>query len=169
MADRRGIDAMVRQTRIRHILVKPSEILTETQARQRAADIKARVEAGEDFGALAREFSEDIGSATEGGDLGWTSPGQMVPEFENAADSLEVGVISDPVKTQFGWHVLEVLDRRDKDMTDEMRRLCAELCAKAALDVHGGEVPASVINRTVLETPKWQAKLAGYRNQHNED
>lgn len=122
MADRRGVDAMVRQTRIRHILIKPSEILTDAQARQRAADLRERIQNGEDFGALAREYSEDIGTATEGGDLGWTSPGQMVPEFENAADSTEIGTLSEPIKTQFGWHILEVTDRRDKDVTNEMRR-----------------------------------------------
>jgi len=122
MADRRGVDAMIRQTRIRHILIKPSEILTDAQARQRAADLRERIQNGEEFGALAREYSEDIGTATEGGDLGWTSPGQMVPEFENAADSTEIGTLSEPIKTQFGWHILEVTDRRDKDMTNEMRR-----------------------------------------------
>jgi peptidyl-prolyl cis-trans isomerase SurA len=86
------------------------------------AELKARIEAGEDFAALAREYSEDIGSAAEGGDLGWTNPGQMVPEFENAMASTEVGDISAPVRSQFGWHILEVLERREKDMTEEMRR-----------------------------------------------
>lgn len=122
MNDRRGVAATINQTRVRHILIKPSEILTDTQAREKAAGLKERIESGEDFGTLARQFSEDIGTAAEGGDLGWTSPGQMVPEFENAVDSTEIGSISAPVKTQFGWHILEILERREKDMTEEMRR-----------------------------------------------
>ena len=122
MDDRRGAELTIAQTKVRHILVKPSEILTDDQARDRVAEIKERVEGGEDFAALAREFSEDIGSAAEGGDLGWTNPGQMVPEFENMMASTPTGELSDPVRSQFGWHVLEVLDRRDKDMTEEMRR-----------------------------------------------
>jgi peptidyl-prolyl cis-trans isomerase SurA len=127
MADQRGGgDLTISQTKVRHILVKPSEILTDDQARQRMVDIKARIAAGEDFEALAREFSEDIGSAAEGGELGWTSPGQMVPEFENTMASTEIGVVSPPFRSQFGWHILEVLDRREKDMSDEMRRAQVE-------------------------------------------
>jgi peptidyl-prolyl cis-trans isomerase SurA len=123
MVNRRGGGELtVKQTKVRHILVKPSEILTEAQAGALVADLKARAEAGEDFTALAREYSEDIGSAAEGGDLGWTSPGQMVPEFENTMASTEIGTISNPVQSQFGWHILEVLDRREKDVTEDMRR-----------------------------------------------
>jgi peptidyl-prolyl cis-trans isomerase SurA len=122
MAERRGAELTIAQTKVRHILVKPSEILTDEQARERVEELKARIEAGEDFAALAREYSEDIGSAAEGGELGWTNPGQMVPEFENMMQSTATGEISDPVRSQFGWHILEVLDRRDKDMTEEMRR-----------------------------------------------
>ena len=70
---------MVSQTKVRHILVKPSEIMTDDEARELAASLKARIQGGEDFAELAREYSEDIGSAQEGGDLGWTTPGQMVP------------------------------------------------------------------------------------------
>lgn len=118
MADRRGGEEMlVNQTKVRHILVKPSEILTDDQARELVTELKARALNGEDFAALAREYSEDIGSAQEGGDLGWTSPGQMVPEFEQAMSDTAVGEISDPVRSQFGWHILEVLDRREQDMT----------------------------------------------------
>lgn len=123
MEDRRGAELTIPQTKVRHILVKPSEILTDDQAKERVAELKERAEGGEDFAALAREFSEDIGSAAEGGDLGWTNPGQMVPEFENMMASTPTGELSDPVRSQFGWHVLEVLDRRDKDMTEEMRRV----------------------------------------------
>jgi len=122
MADRRGAELTIPQTKVRHILVKPSEILSDEQARERVEELKERVEGGEDFAALAREYSEDIGSAAEGGELGWTNPGQMVPEFENMMRSTPTGEISDPVQSQFGWHILEVQERREKDMTEEMRR-----------------------------------------------
>lgn len=123
MADMRGGgDQMVEQTRVRHILVRPSEIMTDEQARDLVASLKERAEAGEDFADLAREFSEDIGSAAEGGDLGWTNPGQMVPEFEAAMAETPVGELSDPVQSQFGWHVLEVMERREQDMTREAIR-----------------------------------------------
>ena len=82
----------------------------------------SRALSGEEFADLAREYSEDIGSAQEGGELGWTSPGQMVPEFEQAMNATAVGEISDPVRSQFGWHIIEVQDRREQDMTDEASR-----------------------------------------------
>ncbi|TGD72472.1 molecular chaperone SurA [Mangrovimicrobium sediminis] len=123
LADKRGgSNLMVDQTRVRHILVKPSEILSDAQARERVTELRQRIEAGEDFGALARQYSEDIGSAQEGGDLGWTMPGQMVPEFEAAMNATAVGEISDPVRSQFGWHILQVEDRREQDMSDQARR-----------------------------------------------
>ena len=123
MYDRRGGESMmINQTKVRHILVKPSEIMTDDEARDLAAELKARVLAGEDFGELAKEYSEDIGSAQEGGELGWTSPGQMVPEFDAAMRATSVGEISDPVRSQFGWHILEVTDRREEDMTDKATR-----------------------------------------------
>jgi peptidyl-prolyl cis-trans isomerase SurA len=118
---RGGGGETVAQTHARHILIKPSEILGDDEARALAAELKTRVLAGEDFGELAREYSEDIGSATEGGDLGWTNPGQMVPEFENTMASTATGEISDPVRSEFGWHIIEVLDRREKDRTQEAR------------------------------------------------
>jgi peptidyl-prolyl cis-trans isomerase SurA len=118
----RGDDQMVSQTKARHILVKPSEILSEEQARELLVSLRSRALAGEDFGDLAREFSEDIGSAQEGGELGWTVPGQLVPEFEAAMAKTPVDGISDPVRTQFGWHIVKVEGRRDEDMTDEATR-----------------------------------------------
>ncbi len=122
LADMQGGNQMVDQTRVRHILVRPSEIMTDEQARDLITNLKQRAEAGEDFADLAREHSEDIGSAAEGGDLGWTSPGQMVPEFEAAMAATSVGELSDPVRSQFGWHVLEVMERREQDMTREAIR-----------------------------------------------
>ena len=118
MQDMRGGAQMVAQTEVRHILVKPSEIMTDDQAKQLATDLKARIEAGEDFAALAKEYSEDIGSGQEGGDLGWTMKGQMVPEFDTAMAAADIGDITDPVHSQFGWHILEVTGRRDQDMTE---------------------------------------------------
>jgi peptidyl-prolyl cis-trans isomerase SurA len=96
--------------------------MTDDQARELVASLKARTLAGEDFGDLAREYSEDIGSAQEGGDLGWTSPGQMVPEFQKVMDATPVGQVSDPVRTQFGWHIIMVTERREQDMTSEATR-----------------------------------------------
>ena len=122
MADTRGGSELVQQTKVRHILVKPSEITSDEQARELVAELKARVEGGEDFGTLAQEYSEDIGSAQEGGDLGWTSPGQMVPEFEGAMNATPVGQISDPVRSQYGWHILVVEERREEDMTQQAAR-----------------------------------------------
>lgn len=118
MADLRGGEQMVSQTEVRHILVKSSEILTDAQAEQLVIDLKVRIEGGEEFGELAKEYSEDIGSGQEGGDLGWTMKGQMVPEFDAAMARGEIGEISDPIHSQFGWHILEVTGRRDQDMTE---------------------------------------------------
>lgn len=120
MADVQGTgEQMVSQTRVRHILIRPSEILTPEEARDKVADLKARIQAGEDFAELARKHSEDIGSAAEGGDLGWTMPGQMVPEFEAAMRATAVGELSEPVRSQFGWHLLEVQERREQDMSQQ--------------------------------------------------
>ncbi len=120
--NKRGGEQSEKQTLVRHILIKPSEILSDEQAREQIAGLKRQVEDGEaDFSDLAREHSEDIGSASEGGSLGWTSRGQMVPEFENMMASTEVGEISPPVRSQFGWHIIQVEDRRVKDTTRESR------------------------------------------------
>jgi len=119
---RGGSGQLTQQTRVRHILIKPSEVRSDEQARQLAAQLRERVLAGEDFAKLAREFSEDIGSAREGGELGWTSAGQMVPEFEQAMNQTGAGEISAPVRSSFGWHVLQVEERRTQDLSDEMKR-----------------------------------------------
>ncbi|WP_328799375.1 peptidylprolyl isomerase [Sediminihaliea albiluteola] len=120
MNAKRGGEQIVAQTKVRHILIKPSEILSDEKARALAAKLKQRIENGEDFAALAREYSKDIGSAQEGGELGWTQRGQMVPEFEAAMAKTAVNQISEPVRSQFGWHILEVTDRREQDMTQEV-------------------------------------------------
>ena len=98
-----------------------SERAVRSHARARSR-LRDRLVAGEDFGKHARKYSEDIGSALEGGDLGWTNPGQMVPEFEQVMNQTGAGEISAPFHTQFGWHVLQVEERRSEDLSDEMRR-----------------------------------------------
>ncbi len=120
----RGADvpSVVRQTLARHILLKPNEIQDDATVRQRLLAIRQRILAGEDFAGLAKTVSEDPGSAAEGGDLGWNAPGNFVPEFEAVLASLAENEISEPFRTQFGWHIVQVLGRRDFDNTEELRR-----------------------------------------------
>ena len=122
LAEARGIERLVEQTNVRHILVKPNEVLDDDAAREFIGSLKKRIESGEDFAVLAKEHSDDIGSAQEGGELGWTNPGQMVPEFETAMAGAEIGVITDPVRSEFGWHILEVTDRRTENFAEQVRR-----------------------------------------------
>lgn len=122
LADAVGGERLVKQTDVRHILVKPTEVLDEAAAEALAGQLMERVKGGEDFGALARQYSDDIGSAAEGGKLGWTNPGQMVPEFEAAMAAADEGVVTEPFRSEFGWHILEVTGRRDKDFSGEIQR-----------------------------------------------
>lgn len=109
----------VTQTHVRHILLKPSEILSAEDARHKLLGLRERIENGADFAALARAHSEDTGSAAGGGDLGWANPGQMIPEFEKAMNALKPEQLSQPVKTSFGLHLIQVLGRRSHDVTQE--------------------------------------------------
>lgn len=118
---RGGADRVVRQSQISHILIKPTEIRTDDQALELTQALRERVVAGEDFGKLAHEFSDDPGSAIKGGDLGWALPGQFVPEFEAVMNATAPNAVSEPVKTQFGWHILKVTGRRDQDFSTEIR------------------------------------------------
>jgi peptidyl-prolyl cis-trans isomerase SurA len=113
---------VVRQTRVRHILIKTNEMVSDSDARERLSQLKIRLEAGEEFGPLARAHSDDKPSAIEGGDLGWVSPGDMVPQFEEVMNGLAVGETSEPFHTEFGWHVVQVVDRREHDSTADFRR-----------------------------------------------
>ena len=124
--ERRGGAAplMVQQTRARHILIKTNELVSEIEARNRLLALKERLDNKADFAELARARSED-GSASRGGDLGWLNPGDTVPEFEQAMNALKPGEISQPVRSPFGWHLIEVLERRSQDMTREGQRLNA--------------------------------------------
>ena len=126
LAEKRGGTQIIPQTSVRHILIQPSEIMTSQQAQELAATLKKRALSGEDFAELAREYSKDIGSAQEGGDLGWASPGQMVPAFETVMAATAKGDISEPFESPFGWHILQVLDRRDQDVTELVNRNRAE-------------------------------------------
>ena len=110
------------QTHLRHILVQPSEIRTEAQTEELIVDIHAQLVAGGDFEQLAREHSEDPGSALNGGDLGWTAGDQFVPAFRQAMAATATGALSPPFRSQYGWHVLEVLERREQDLSEETRR-----------------------------------------------
>ena len=122
LADSRGLERLIEQTEVRHILISPNEVLDDAAAQALALELRQRANDGEDFGELAKEYSDDIGSAQEGGVLGWTVPGQMVPEFEAAMASAEINVITDAVRSQFGWHILEVTGRRTKDFSEELKR-----------------------------------------------
>jgi len=105
---------------MRHILVKPNEILTKEAARQEIVALRERIFAGEDFADLAREFSEDPGTALKGGDLGWSTAGQFVPIFESTAAELKIDEISQPVFSQFGWHIIELTGRRSEDFSETL-------------------------------------------------
>ena len=122
LAEARGLERLIEQTNVRHILVTPNEVLDDEAARNFVLGLKERIANGEDFASLAQEHSDDIGSAQEGGELGWTNPGQMVPEFETAMANAEIGVVTEPVRSEFGWHILEVTGRRTEDFAEQVRR-----------------------------------------------
>ena len=123
LLDKRNKDTpvVITQTRARHILIKTSELTSESEARNRLAEIKRRIEGGADFAAQAKLYSED-GSAAQGGDLGWVSPGVFVAEFERAMNALKAGQISDLVQTEFGWHLIQVMERRNADVSVEQKK-----------------------------------------------
>lgn len=119
----RGDDKIVAtETHARHILLKPNVLRPEAETLALARQLKQRLEAGEDFAALATEYSEDPGSAVQGGDLGWQPPGALVPRFEEVLDDLQPNEISEPFKTEFGIHIAQVLDRRDTDFTATVKQ-----------------------------------------------
>lgn len=113
---------IVTQTHARHILIRTNEVMTDDDARQRLDQLRIRLEGGDDFAELARAHSADTVSASNGGDLGWTNPGDLVPVFEEVMNSLQPGQISRPFQTDYGWHVVQVLERREHDGTEDMKR-----------------------------------------------
>ena len=123
LRERRDLEkTLSKQTRSRHILIKPNELISEEDARSRLLEFRDRVIAGEDFARLARLYSVDYNSGIEGGDIGWMDPGGTVREYEEAADQLEVDELSLPVRSQFGWHLIQVTGRRTVDETEQNRR-----------------------------------------------
>ncbi len=132
LIERRSKDApiVITQTHVRHILIKTSEWMSETDAKKILLDIKKRIDQGADFVEQAKQFSED-GSAVQGGDLGWISPGETVPEFESTMQKLKPGEISDAVQSGFGWHLIQVLERRSADVTVEQKRQRAHQAIRA--------------------------------------
>lgn len=128
---------VVNQTHVRHILLKQSEVVSESEAKRKIEGIKERIENGTKFEEMARQYSED-GSASNGGDLGWVNPGDTVPAFEKEMNSLGLGEISPPILTPFGWHIIQVLERREQDMSKEAARLKArqEIRARKAEEAY---------------------------------
>ncbi len=120
-----GVPSQVRQTKARHILIRTNELVSDQDARTRLDQLRTRIIGGDDFGTLARAHSDDTGSALKGGDLGWVSPGDTVPEFEEAMTKLAPNEVSEPFKSPFGWHILQVQERRDQGTPEELLRIKA--------------------------------------------
>ena len=126
LLEQRGVSRQRQlQSLVRHILVQPSAIRSPEETRELAADLHRRILAGEDFAELAKEFSDDPGSALAGGELGWSDGSDFVPAFREVMTAIDIAEVSEPFESQHGWHVVEVLDRRDRDMSDEARRSMA--------------------------------------------
>ncbi|UCH40206.1 MAG: peptidylprolyl isomerase, partial [Gammaproteobacteria bacterium] len=120
---RRDLEQVLsKQTRSRHILIKPNELITEEDAQNRLLEFRERILEGEDFARLARLYSVDYTSGSEGGDIGWMDPGATVKEYEAVTDRLEEGELSQPFRSQFGWHLVEVTGRRTVDETEQNKR-----------------------------------------------
>lgn len=123
MLERKGADNhVIIKTKVRHILIKTNELVDDAEARKRLLALKARIADGDDFAALARAHSDDKGSALKGGSLDWVSPGDLVKPFEDAMSKLSINEISEPVQTQFGWHIIQVLGRENKDDSKEFKK-----------------------------------------------
>ena len=115
-------DHTITKTKVRHILIKTNELVDDNEAQKRLLEIKERVLHGEDFASLARSHSDDKGSAIKGGSLDWVNPGDLVRPFEDAMEKLSINQLSEPVQSQFGWHLIQVLDRQNKDNSVEHKK-----------------------------------------------
>ncbi len=113
---------IVTKTKVRHILIKTNELIDDNEAKKRLLSLRERIIDGDDFATLARANSDDKGSAISGGDLNWVGPGDLVPPFEAAMNKLAINEISEPVQTQFGWHIIQVLERQDKDNSVDFKK-----------------------------------------------
>jgi peptidyl-prolyl cis-trans isomerase SurA len=127
LAMQAAIDKPINQTHARHILIKPSAIRNDEETRTLLEKIRNAVLKGGDFTALAKKYSEDPGSALKGGDLGWVSAGQVVPQFEDVMNNTPTGSVSEPFQTQFGWHIVQVVERRAQDMSEAILRQQAQI------------------------------------------
>jgi len=112
----------IEQMEVRHILVIPNQIIDNETAKQKLMDAREQILSGEEFSEVAKLLSEDPGSVDEGGSMGWTNPGTFVEEFENVANNIKMGEISQPFQSRFGWHILEVTGKRTFDNTDELKK-----------------------------------------------
>ncbi len=121
--DLRGVTqrSEIKQMKIRHILITPDQIIDDATAEQQLKEAVVQINSGDEFGEVAKLLSDDPGSANEGGEMGWSSPGALEPEFEQVANNAKIGVISEPFKSRFGWHILEVMERRVYDNTEEKK------------------------------------------------
>jgi peptidyl-prolyl cis-trans isomerase SurA len=129
--DRRGGEPIMEsQVHARHILLKPNEILDNDAVREKLKAIREQIVKGDDFAAVAKAVSEDPGSRTDGGDLGWTGGSDLVPEFQAVLDKLDINDISEPFQSRFGWHIVQLLGRRVQDTTEETRRQQAGLAIR---------------------------------------
>ncbi len=133
---------IVEQTRARHILIKPDQLVTSEQAKAKLEQLKSRIDSGDDFALLAKGNSQDPVSAIDGGNLGWRSPGELVPEFQQVMDSMELNQISEPFESSFGWHILQVLERRNYDNTESVKR------GKARMAIHQRKLNEAMQNWT---------------------
>jgi peptidyl-prolyl cis-trans isomerase SurA len=144
--DQRGGEPIIeKQVHVRHILITPDEVMDDDTAREKIRGIRERILAGDDFGAVAKAVSDDPGSKNEGGDLGWSGPGAFAKEFQDVADTIAENTVSEPFRTRFGWHILEVLGRRVQDTTEEVKR------QQAALAIRNGKLGE--------ETELWMRRL----------
>ncbi|WP_374664014.1 peptidylprolyl isomerase [Acinetobacter sp.] len=137
LVERKGGEqkAIVPQYQTRHILIQPSEVVSPENAKQMIDSLYSRLQKGEDFTVLAATYSNDPGSARDGGSLGWVTPGTMVPEFEERMKNTPKGQVSEPFQSQFGWHILQVTDTRQQDMTKEYQeRMARQLLGERQFD-----------------------------------
>ena len=154
LIDRKSNDqkVIVPQFQTRHILIKTSEVVSPENAKQMIDSIYNRVRTGNNFSTLASTFSNDPGSARDGGSLGWVSPGMMVPEFDKTMQAAEVGKVSQPFQTQFGWHILQVTDKRQQDMTKETQtRMARQILGERQFDAELDSWLRELRNNTYVE------------------
>jgi peptidyl-prolyl cis-trans isomerase SurA len=126
-ASQQAGDKLMPQSHTRHILIKTSAVRNDDESKALLQSIRAKIAQGEDFGDLAKSYSEDPGSALKGGDLGWVMQGQMVPQFEEVMNGMDLQYVSAPFRTQYGWHILQVLERRQQNMSDEILKKQAQI------------------------------------------